>query len=205
MAVRDWSQRCVWRNCAGRPTGQRIVATDLFLRRPGGGGHARFIGCGVDDGLRSGSCGRACARWSIGGPGGPGGEPPGAAASVGRGGPERRRHAAPFAPRLAARPGRGGVPGRCCSMAVGRRSVPVVRRLTRRLESLKKGVEISVTFGASQLDHHRVGSLGFDEVDAVAASLQPRRGGRVEASGMAVAWRNSHPRCLRAPCCCRQP
>jgi signal transduction histidine kinase len=44
---------------------------------------------------------------------------------------------------------------------------PVVRRLTRRLESLKRGVE---QFGAGQLGH-RVDDSGRDEVAALAASF----------------------------------
>src|SRR5205085_9540270 len=44
---------------------------------------------------------------------------------------------------------------------------PVVRRLTRRLEALKRGVE---QFGAGALDH-RVAISGADEVAAVAASF----------------------------------
>lgn len=44
---------------------------------------------------------------------------------------------------------------------------PVVRRLTRRLEVLKRGVE---QFGAGQL-HHRVDDGGRDEVAALAASF----------------------------------
>ncbi|MFG6457748.1 HAMP domain-containing sensor histidine kinase [Roseateles sp. BYS96W] len=44
---------------------------------------------------------------------------------------------------------------------------PVVRRLTRRLEALKRGVE---KFGAGQL-HHRVDDSGRDEVAAVATSF----------------------------------
>ncbi|MCE4557650.1 sensor histidine kinase [Roseateles cellulosilyticus] len=50
-------------------------------------------------------------------------------------------------------------------VAVG--AYPVVRRLTRRLEALKRGVE---RFGAGQL-HHRVDDSGRDEVAAVAASF----------------------------------
>ncbi|MBV8037543.1 HAMP domain-containing sensor histidine kinase [Roseateles sp.] len=44
---------------------------------------------------------------------------------------------------------------------------PVVRRLTRRLEALKRGVE---QFGAGQL-HHRVDDGGRDEVAALASSF----------------------------------
>jgi signal transduction histidine kinase len=52
-------------------------------------------------------------------------------------------------------------------VAVAAGAYPVVRRLTRRLEILKQGVE---TFGAGALDH-RVDASGRDEVAAVAASF----------------------------------
>jgi len=52
-------------------------------------------------------------------------------------------------------------------VAVAAGAYPVVRRLTRRLESLKQGVE---AFGAGAL-HHRVDAGGRDEVAAVAASF----------------------------------
>ena len=52
-------------------------------------------------------------------------------------------------------------------IAVATGAFPVVKRLTRRLELLKLGVE---TFGSGQL-HHRVEVSGRDEVAAVAASF----------------------------------
>jgi signal transduction histidine kinase len=52
-------------------------------------------------------------------------------------------------------------------VAVAAGAYPVVRRLTRRLEALKLGVQ---TFGAGAL-HHRVDAGGNDEVAAVAASF----------------------------------
>lgn len=52
-------------------------------------------------------------------------------------------------------------------VAIAAGSYPVVRRLTRRLEALQRGVE---TFGAGQLSH-RVASDGRDEVAALAASF----------------------------------
>ena len=52
-------------------------------------------------------------------------------------------------------------------VAVAAGAWPVVRRLTRRLEALKQGVE---TFGAGALDH-RVDAGGRDEVAALAASF----------------------------------
>ncbi len=60
------------------------------------------------------------------------------------------------------------------AVAVG--AYPVVRRLTRRLEALKRGVE---QFGAGQLDH-RVQVTGHDEVAAVASSFNVAAA-RVEA------------------------
>ena len=61
-------------------------------------------------------------------------------------------------------------------VAIAGGSYPVVRRLTRRLEALQRGVE---TFGAGKLDH-RVSEEGQDEVAAVATSFN-RAAGRVEA------------------------
>ena len=61
-------------------------------------------------------------------------------------------------------------------LAVAAGAYPVVRRLTRRLEALKRGVE---QFGAGALDH-RVAISGADEVAAVAASFNVAAA-RVEA------------------------
>jgi signal transduction histidine kinase len=60
--------------------------------------------------------------------------------------------------------------------AVAAGAWPVVRRLTRRLEALKAGVE---AFGAGAL-HQRVDEGGQDEVAAVATSFN-RAAGRIEA------------------------
>ena len=61
-------------------------------------------------------------------------------------------------------------------VAVSAGAYPVVRRLTRRLEALKLGVE---QFGAGSLDH-RVAVTGSDEVAAVASSFNVAAA-RVEA------------------------
>ncbi|MDP1901761.1 MAG: HAMP domain-containing sensor histidine kinase [Rubrivivax sp.] len=61
-------------------------------------------------------------------------------------------------------------------MAVAAGAWPVVRRLTRRLEALKQGVE---AFGAGAL-HQRVAEDGRDEVAALGASFN-RAAGRIEA------------------------
>ena len=60
-------------------------------------------------------------------------------------------------------------------VAVSLGAYPVVRRLTRQLEALKRGVE---AFGAGQLSH-RVRVRGRDEVAAVAASFN-RAAARIE-------------------------
>lgn len=61
-------------------------------------------------------------------------------------------------------------------LAVAGGAYPVVRRLTRRLEALKQGVE---AFGAGQL-HHRVAEEGRDEIAAVGSSFN-RAAARIEA------------------------
>jgi signal transduction histidine kinase len=61
-------------------------------------------------------------------------------------------------------------------MAIAAGAWPVVRRLTRRLEALKQGVE---AFGAGALDH-RVAEDGRDEVAALGASFN-RAAARIEA------------------------
>ncbi|MFG6414004.1 ATP-binding protein [Roseateles sp. DC23W] len=78
-------------------------------------------------------------------------------------------------------------------VAVG--AYPVVRRLTRRLESLKRGVE---QFGAGQL-HHRVDDSGRDEVAALATSFN-QAAARIETllrSHQALLANASHE--LRSP------
>jgi signal transduction histidine kinase len=80
-------------------------------------------------------------------------------------------------------------------VAIAAGSYPVVRRLTRRLEALQRGVE---TFGAGKLDH-RVGEEGRDEVAAVASSFN-RAAERVEAlvrSNRSLLANASHE--LRSP------
>jgi signal transduction histidine kinase len=80
-------------------------------------------------------------------------------------------------------------------VAVAAGAWPVVRRLTRRLEALKQGVE---AFGAGAL-HQRVAEDGRDEVAAVGASFN-RAAARIEAllrSHQALLANASHE--LRSP------
>ena len=80
-------------------------------------------------------------------------------------------------------------------LAVAAGAWPVVRRLTRRLEALKLGME---AFGAGAL-HQRVAEDGRDEVAAVAASFN-RAAARVEMlvrSHQSLLANSSHE--LRSP------
>lgn len=80
-------------------------------------------------------------------------------------------------------------------LAVAGGAYPVVRRLTRRLENLKQGVE---TFGAGAL-HHRVTADGKDEVAALATSFN-RAAERIEVlvrSNQSLLANASHE--LRSP------
>lgn len=80
-------------------------------------------------------------------------------------------------------------------VAVGAGAYPVVRRLTRRLEALKQGVQ---AFGDGDL-HHRVEAHGHDEVAAVARSFN-EAAARIEAllrSNQSLLANASHE--LRSP------
>lgn len=189
-ALRDWSQRLRIALALDDATGQRIVATELFLRRQTEDG-ARAASVKLDDGR---------TLWIVrprlrGGPPGPGGEGPGMMRrGDGRGGPPDDL-LLPFVPPWMPR-GLGVVVFlSVLFMAVAAGAYPVVRRLTRRLEALKRGVE---RFGAGQLSH-RVEASGRDEVAAVAASFN-QAAARVEAlvqSNKSLLANASHE--LRSP------
>jgi signal transduction histidine kinase len=148
--------------------GQRIGASESFDRRIAEG-IVRPFSFKLDDGrtlwtMRPGL--RAGRRG-----GGPGGE--------GRGPDERPGRAAPAWPLLLPGLPRGLALATVLIvlfLAIAAGAYPVVRRLTRRLEALKLGVE---QFGAGALGH-RVEVTGADEVAAVAASFNVAAA-RVEA------------------------
>ncbi len=167
MALRDWSQRLRLPMALDDAQGQRIGTSENFARRESEGRPAfqeRLQVVRLDDGrslrlLRPGA--------QRGPPGG-----------LGRGGagPLRDAGLAPgpdvgLAPWLRAR----GLPdglGLALLLvvlfaAVAAGAYPVVRRLTRRLELLKQGVE---AFGRGEL-HQRVAEDGRDEVATLAASF----------------------------------
>ena len=189
-AVRDWSSRLRIALALDDEQGQRIVATELFERRQGEQG-ARISSVKLDDG-RTLWIVRPRLRPPAGGPGGPG-EPPGPRRDL-RGGPPDDV-LLPFVPPGLPRGVGVVVFLSVLFVAVAVGAYPVVRRLTRRLESLKRGVE---RFGAGQLDH-RVVVSGRDEVAAVAASFN-QAAARVEAlvqSNKSLLANASHE--LRSP------
>lgn len=185
-ALRDWSARLRIALALDDEQGGRIVATELFERRQGEQG-ARISSVKLDDGRTL-----WIVRPRLRPPPGAG-EPPGMRRDP-RGGPPEDV-LLPFMP-----PGLPRGVGvivflSVLFVAVAAGAYPVVRRLTRRLESLKRGVE---RFGAGQLDH-RVEVSGRDEVAAVAASFN-HAASRVEAlvqSNKSLLANASHE--LRSP------
>ena len=160
-ALRDWSMRLRLPLALDSPQGERIGASESFTRRSAEG-TLRPLALRLEDGrtlwiMRPGLLRQGGQRL------GPGGPPPGARL----GSDEPPPLGLPFVPPSWQR-GIGlvvllGV----LFVAVAAGAYPVVRRLTRRLEALKQGVE---KFGAGQLGH-RVDVTGSDEVAAVATSF----------------------------------
>jgi len=168
-ALRDWSQRLRLPMALDGADGARIAASDSFLRREAEGPPMlrRGLPIRMDDG-RTLWLSRPNLMRRQGGPNGPDGPTPG-------GGPPAFDSPMPNLPGL---PDGLGIVVLLAVlfMAIAGGAYPVVRRLTRRLESLKQGVE---TFGGGAL-HHRVDEGGRDEIAAVAVSFN-RAAGRVEA------------------------
>ena len=161
-ALRDWSQRLRIPLALDSPAGQRIGASDSYLRREADMG-ARGFAVPLEDGR---------TLWVMR----PGMNRPPGGPRLGRGPGAGDGPALPFVP-----PGWQQGVGMVVVLvvlfiAVAAGAFPVVRRLTRRLESLKQGVE---RFGAGQLGH-RVEVSGRDEVAAVATSFN-QAAARVEA------------------------
>jgi len=173
-ALLEWSQRLRLPLALDSENGVRIAQSDSFVRRQNEGGAVRGLAVRLEDGrtlwiMRPGLIRQGGGRLGIGGP------PPGARP----GGPDGPGGPPGFFPFLppAWQQGLGLVVVLVIlfiAVAVG--AYPVVRRLTRRLEALKLGVE---QFGAGQL-HHRVQVTGHDEVAAVASSFNVAAA-RVEA------------------------
>jgi signal transduction histidine kinase len=139
--LRDWSQRLRLPLALDDAQGQRIAVSDSFARAAGEAGGRKPLAIKLADGR---------SLWLVRPAAGARQEPPLA---------ERLPPAARGAGLLAL------LAVLLAAVAAG--AYPVVRRLTRRLEALKAGVE---KFGAGALDH-RVDASGRDEVAAVAASF----------------------------------
>lgn len=166
-ALREWSQRLRLPMALDDASGQRIGASESYLRRESEGGMGRRgAPVRMDDGR---------ILWIARGnpmrrPGGPMGDGP------------PRHGPAPFgSPAWLGWPGLPDGAGVVALLlmlflAVAAGAYPVVRRLTRRLEALKEGVE---AFGAGALAR-RVPEEGRDEVTAVANSFN-RAATRIEA------------------------
>ena len=154
--------------------GKRIVASSLFERRMaddmGSGARPRLVPIKLDDGR---------TLWLLRPPVRPSGAAdPRERRAMMMGRPDAPGTAAPapwWAPASWWRSGGMLIVLPLLFVAVALGAFPVVRRLTRRLEDLKQGVE---RFGAGSLSH-RVDATGRDEVAAVAESFN-RAAGRIE-------------------------
>jgi len=190
-ALREWSQRLRLPLALDSADGERIAQSDSFARRQADG-VARGLAVRLEDGrtlwiMRPGRLRQAAdaVRRGLGEPlpsvraGVPDyGPPPGVRLGSPDDGPPFGPYA-PFVPFIppAWQQGLGlFVVLVILFIAVSAGAYPVVRRLTRRLESLKHGVE---QFGAGQLNY-RVAVTGRDEVAAVASSFNVAAA-RVEA------------------------
>jgi signal transduction histidine kinase len=160
LALRDWSQRLRLPLALDDGDGHRVGASESYLRReadgpPGG----RAAAIRLDDGRTLWVMRPGALRNGSGGPAGPGGAPP------------------PHLPWLPPNNGLGLLALLVVLFAaVAGGAWPVVRRLTRRLEALKRGVE---AFGAGHLQQ-RVAEDGRDEVAALGASFN-QAASRIEA------------------------
>ncbi len=181
-ALRDWSARLRLPLALDSPQGERIGTSESFQRREQGAASAA-LPMRLEDGrtlwvLRPGGGmmrpppdGGLGGIGGPGGPGGPGGRPEGD-------GPIEPHLPGwlPFGPPSWQRGVGLVVVLVLLFVAVAAGAWPVVRRLTRRLQALRSGVEI---FGSGAL-HHRVEVSGRDEVAAVARSFNDAAS-RIEA------------------------
>jgi len=159
-ALRDWSQRLRLPLALDSPQGARVGASESFMLRQAEG-VGREYAIHLEDG-------RTLRLMRPGHPrpdGEPRGRPPGEAFRT-----------LPFVPPTWRRGIGLVVVLAVLFVAVSAGAWPVVRRLTRRLQALKLGME---TFGSGRLDH-RVEVAGRDELAAVAASFNAAAA-RIEA------------------------
>ena len=170
-AFADWGQRLRMPIALEDADGKHIATTQMFQRRSDDAG-AIIVSASLGDG-RSLEMVRSVrppnAQGGASGPGAPGAPGSGPAARPPRldegpwAGPWLHRPVSPGAPAVSTL----AVVLLLLFIGVAAGAYPVVRRLTRRLEVLKRGVE---QFGAGQLGH-RVDDSGRDEVAALATSF----------------------------------
>jgi signal transduction histidine kinase len=171
-ALNDWSGRLRIPLALDDAQGRRIAASPSFERREGEPSPRRALAIPRVDGRTLWLMRGAPRQPRAAGPGMVDGDPKDAA-------PRRPRaaHPAPWwtLPML---PGAAGMALLLLVIfaAIAAGAWPVVRRLTRRLEDLTRGVE---AFGAGAL-HQRVAEDGHDEVAALGASFN-RAAARIEA------------------------
>jgi len=194
-ALREWARRLRVPLALDDAQGKRLAASDSFLRREADGpSQRRASSILLDDGRRLWLMRPNLGRLQRTDPPDTLGDRPAGGFGAGLGGP-----GGPDGPRgpmgldgmRPPLPLGFGIPGlpfdlpssiglvvllALLFVAVAAGAWPVVRKLTRRLEQLKLGVE---TFGAGALDH-RVTIVGRDEVAAVGRSFN-RAASRVEA------------------------
>ena len=175
-ALSDWSMRLRLPLALDDAHGKRIGASDAYLEREADDmpGRRRAQAVRLEDGR---------TLWMMRPPpraGGPGRAGMDGGLRMGSGMSAARPGLPPASP-LAWWPGLPGGVGIAALLlvlfaAIAAGAWPVVRRLTRRLDALKQGVE---AFGAGAL-HHRVAEDGRDEVAALGASFN-RAAARIEA------------------------
>lgn len=160
-ALREWSQRLRLPMALDAADGRRLAASDSFLQReagPGGPPGARVQPIRFEDGRTLWVARLNAMRGPVG-------------ARMNDGRPPWPAPPRPWPDGLGL-----ALLLVVLFVAVAGGAWPVVRRLTRRLEALKQGVE---AFGAGAL-HQRVAEDGRDEVAAVGASFN-RAATRIEA------------------------
>lgn len=186
-ALQDWSQRLRIPLALDDAQGQRIAASSSFLRLPAPASAASADAEDELPALLHVPLADGRALWV------PAPRPRGGLRGIGLRGPWSRPPGPDEGPGAGGRPGPAGPDGPndpppprpwnaprwldeagtllallgALFVAVAAGAWPVVRRLTRRLESLQRGVEV---FGSGQLGH-RVPVDGRDEVAALAASF----------------------------------
>ncbi|MDM4765474.1 ATP-binding protein [Pelomonas sp. SE-A7] len=169
-SLREWGQRLRMAIALEDEQGRRIGASEAFLRREDEPG-ARRLNIDLEDGRSLTIIRQFRPPGSVGAGGGPAGE-------RGQRPPQRRDETPlnvnPFGPRLG---GEGlALLLVLLFLGVAAGAYPVVRRLTRRLEGLQRGVE---RFGEGNLSH-RIDDDGKDEVARLAESFN-RAAGQIEA------------------------